>query len=99
MGYKDLILIDSPVVYYRLGDNVTLSGSGSVAMADLSGNARNGTFTANVSPFPGAIPGDADAATYFASAVANASTTNNAALNFVNGIMTVECWFKQVSGG
>ena len=58
--YRETVLDDGPVAYWRLG-----TASDAVAV-DESGNGNSGTYVGNVLPgAPGALVGDADAATEF----------------------------------
>ncbi len=53
MAYADVVLADSPLAYYRLGE------SSGTTMTDSSGNGRHGTYVG--SPTLGAaglVPGD-----------------------------------------
>jgi glucose/arabinose dehydrogenase/PKD repeat protein len=58
--YKDAVLADSPLAYWRLGET---SGT---TVGDSSGNSRSGSYAGGVSlAQPGALAGDADTSAYF----------------------------------
>ena len=70
-AYPDLVLADSPAVYYRLNE-----ASGTTA-ADSSGNNRTGTYTAGVTlGTAGAIVADSDKAATVPSGVSSAATSS-----------------------
>jgi hypothetical protein len=69
MSYSTVVLADSPVSYWRLGE---ASASGSAAAVDSSGNGHTLTYQgAPVAGQVGALLGDADTAVSFAAAGAH----------------------------
>lgn len=88
-SYEDLILADSPVAYWRMGD-----ASGSTALMDISGNGYNavlgGSYTLGSS---GKLSGDADTAVTFAS---NAYATMGS-MGTMPTTGTIEMWLNQSS--
>jgi hypothetical protein len=94
-GYRDTILADTPVAYWRLGEN-----SGTTA-ADASGNAHPGTYT-NVSGLTlgaASLIQDADPCLQLLTGgTGYVDCGNPAALQATTA--SVECWFKtsQTSG-
>lgn len=91
MAYSDVVLADSPLAFYRLGD---ASGS---ALTDSSGNARNGTYsTTNVTyaaPSLTAITPGITLASGGNALIADATWQNTGAA------ITVEAWIKPSGTG
>ena len=87
ISYKNTVLADSPLVYYRLDE-----ASGTTA-TDSSGSGHNGTYSATGVTYSvtGAIRGDADKAVTF-----NGTTGDVTVPSPINptGSATLECWVK-----
>lgn len=88
--YRKLVLADTPVAYWRLGET-----SGTTAN-DISGNGRHGTYQGGVTlGQPGALVGDGDAAAWFDGVDDAVSVSNNTAFNFTaTQDFSVECWLR-----
>jgi len=90
VNYKEEVLADAPLAYYRLGES-----SGSV-LTDTSGNGRHGTYSGSGYSQGSAslLSSDSDAAVALSgSAAAALSVPYSAALNPANGF-SVEAWAK-----
>jgi hypothetical protein len=87
--YKQTILQDGPVAYWRLGE---LSGTTAV---DVQGVA-SGTYTGTgiVIGKSGAIAGDNDAGASFPASLTDVAVPNVAALNLAASACTFEFWLK-----
>jgi hypothetical protein len=90
--YKDAVLSDSPLAYWRLGD------SGTVAK-DESPNNNTGSYVNGVTRgLQGRIMGDADAAVSF-DGVNDYMTVPDSSTLDVTGAVTVEAWVKRAKSG
>ena len=89
--YQGVVLADSPIGYWRLGD-----GAGTVAK-DISGQGNDGTYTAGMLlNAGGGITGDADGAGTFVRANSQSVQISNAAIyqmEYTQNI-TMEAWIK-----
>ncbi|MGH9268173.1 MAG: LamG-like jellyroll fold domain-containing protein, partial [Acidimicrobiales bacterium] len=86
--YKETVLADGPVAYWRLGE-----ASGTTA-ADSSGNGRTGSYLGGVTlSTPGAIATDAGTAATFNGTSGYVDVANNPALQ-LTGPFTLEAWMK-----
>ncbi len=85
--YREVVLADSPVAYYRLGD------AGGTA-ADISGNSLDGTYVNGPSTTTSLITNnEGDLAREFTAASSHyVNVPDNATLRPGNGSWTVECW-------
>ena len=88
-SYPSVILADSPLVYYRLGES-----SGTTA-ADASGTGVTGTFRATASlGTAGAVAGDSNTAVSNPDYAAPAVTASASSLPTGTGARTVETWLR-----
>jgi hypothetical protein len=86
VAYRDVVLADHPVAYWRLGEK-----PGTTAVADLAGQ-HPGTYSAGAElGVPGALALDPDTAVHFA-AEARAEFGDN--FDFVNANFAIELWLK-----
>lgn len=94
MAYRDEVLADSPVRYYRLGES-----SGTTATDETA--TANGTYVNTPTlGVTGALTGDADTAVTFTRAQSEGVTCNGSG-RIISGIAdaTVECWVKHPAVG
>ena len=86
--YKEVVLADAPLVYYRLDET-----SGTTAI-DVSGGGNNGTYSSSPTlGVAGALAGDSDTAVTFVAASSHTMQTAFwSALNITT--LTLECWVK-----
>jgi len=83
--YRDVVLADSPVGYWRLGET-----SGSTA-TDISGN-NNGTYTGGYTlSSTGAVSADSDLATTFNGSSSYVDCTNSSTFNVTTRV-SLEAW-------
>jgi len=94
-SYRNVILGDSPVGYWRLDET---NGTTAYNLGSL-GSAANGTYTNGVTlAQPGAVPGDPDyCAAFTATNAASVNVPYSAALN--SSQFTVECWARITGPG
>jgi hypothetical protein len=89
-NYANVVLGDMPVGYWRLGESQTTP-----VAADISGNARNGTYTRSVvSGATGAIVGDPDTAATFDGSTTGVDVPNTGGsdqFTLTNGF-SLEAW-------
>jgi hypothetical protein len=84
--YRDAILADAPLAYYRLNDSGTKA-------ADLSGNSRNGSYLGGVTQgATGALASEPDLAARFDGADDRISVADDA--NFRSSRLTIEAWVR-----
>src|SRR5438093_4057819 len=94
-AYRDQILADQPVGYWRLGDAV---GSTTATNSGSLGTNGNGTIFRNVTfGVPGALQGDNNTAANFDAAQAKIDVPFAAALN--TALFTIEAWARASSSG
>jgi hypothetical protein len=86
MSYRDVVLADHPVAYWRFGE-----ASGEIKAHDETGNGNDGTYVGNVTlGGPGAIAGDTNGALRLDG---NALVRIGDKFDFVgNAPMTIELW-------
>jgi hypothetical protein len=91
--YKDAVLADSPLVYYRLDEAACCNA------ADSSGNARSGTYASAGITYGAAslLTPDTDAA--ISTSGAGAALTRDPAFLPSTGPRTVEIWAQTTAGG
>lgn len=82
-AYEDVVLADSPLVYWRLGES-----SGTTAV-DASGNGRDGTHNGSTLGEPGLIAGDSDTAITLTNSVSRAAESALSTAQW-----SVEMWFS-----
>lgn len=88
MAYTDVVLADSPLAYYRLGET---SGT---TLVDSSGNGRNGTYYSSPSlNQTGLLAGDANKAVDFPNNSARAKVADASWMR-VTTAFTAEAWFN-----
>lgn len=85
LGYRDAVIEDKPVRYFRLGESV-----GSGVASDHSGYSADGTATNVTFGQTGALYGDADGAALFN----GSSSVITTPVIGVDGDMTLEAWVK-----
>ncbi len=86
-----MVLGDSPIAYWRLGET-----SGTTAV-DSSGHAHSGTYLGGVAlGVPAALVGDPDKAARFNGSNGMVQVPDSAALR-LNGSWSIEFWAKQIS--
>ena len=91
-GYRDAVLADAPLAYWRLGE------SGGATAADSSGNGRIGTYVnAPTLGSPGLLPSDADTSVTFNGVDEHVSVQDAPVWN-LTGDLTVEA-LVNVTGG
>jgi len=89
-AYSDVVLADSPIVYYRLGEP-----SGTTADNAEGTAARDGTYVNTPTlGVAGLLTGDADTAVTVNGSTQYIYVADQAALDFGNGPLTYELWFK-----
>ncbi|PYI85813.1 MAG: hypothetical protein DME26_10145 [Verrucomicrobia bacterium] len=94
-AYRDQILADQPVGYWRLSDAV---GSTTATNSGSLGTNGNGTIFRNVTfGVPGALQGDNNTAANFDAAQAKIDVPFAAALN--TALFTIEAWARASSSG
>jgi hypothetical protein len=89
VNYRDVVLADTPVAYWRLGELAGTSAN------DETGNGHIGTYTGSalVQGQPSALLNDTNAAVKFTGASGNyVDIPDASALNFGTGSFTAECW-------
>lgn len=87
--YEDVVLADSPIAYWRLGES-----SGTTAV-DSSGNNRDGTYNGPTLGATGLLSGDADTAANFDGSNDRVYWADAAWMD-VTGDLTVEAWIERV---
>lgn len=93
MSYESEVKVDSPKIYYRLGE------ASGVSAADASGNALAGTYkNAPTLGVTGALVGDANTAIALSGVSQFIERAHNALLN-VGDVFTFEAWVKRVENG
>ena len=91
MPYTTVVLADSPIAYWRLGE-----ASGTTAV-DSSGHGRNGAYSGGVTKgVAGALAYDSNTAARFDGSIGLVSVPDDSALR-LNGSWSIEFWAKQVS--
>ena len=90
-AYRDQVLADGPVAYWRLGET-----SGAVASDEVGANP--GTFNGVTLGQPGPLVGDLNTAVSFDGANDFVTVPHSGALNATSGV-TVEGWIKRSKSG
>lgn len=86
--YASTVMVDGPVLYYRLSDP-----SGTIA-PDSSNHANTGTYTGGITlNQPGALPNDADGAARLDGSSGSIKAASSSSLN-ITGAISVEVWAK-----
>jgi len=87
--YRDVVLGDGPVAYWRLGET---TGS---TLFDETASHQDGTYANGVAlGLPGVVVGDADTAANFDGVDDYASVANSPALDITAPALSVELWAK-----
>lgn len=96
MAYRDVVLADAPVAYYRLGET---SGTAAVNLGSAAGDGTYVSFLDYWLGAPGALPNDPDTAVDFAD-YRLVNTNKTASQLNIDGTKpkTIECWVKRRSG-
>lgn len=93
-SYRDAVLSDRPLAYWRLGET-----SGTVARDEVGGTAvglhPGALINAPLLGQPGAIAGDSDGCMLFAGNGEHVIVTDSPDLNFVSMPFTMEAWVKR----
>lgn len=94
MGYREVVLADSPVWYSRVGES-----SGTTATDEVSG--FNGTYVNTPTlGVTGALVGDSDTAvTLAAASTEHITIPDDARFDFGTGDWSLELWVKQAANG
>jgi glucose/arabinose dehydrogenase len=89
LSYRDTVLADAPVAYWRLGETT------GVVAADTAGTLSGWYGGTTVRGVPGAITGDPDGAVSFDGVSGHIGVPDYAPLDLGNGPWTVELWAKR----
>ena len=88
-SYSSTVLGDSPLAYWRLGEN-----PGAILGADSSGNGNPLTYSNVTLGLPGAITGDSDTAGAFQSTSGTSSSTSANFPGYAPSALTIETWVR-----
>ncbi len=87
-SYRDAVMADSPILYWRLGE-----ATGATTATDTSATGNNGTYSSVTLAQTGALAADSDKASSFNGSSSYLYSASNSGITN-NSAATIEAWFK-----